>query len=131
MHTEKNVFGAITYCLGRAINRKGRRSRANRYNRSGGFVSHNPAEPVSALGSQREFVTGRTKKAAVRKCTTDLSGGFSSSDCGDAPGDVGIYCMVNDHLRGQSVCSWACFTAIRTFDLSSVLHVEPDPAMES
>ena len=94
-------------------------------------MSHNPVEPVSARGSQREFATGRTKKAADRKCTTDLSGGFSSSGRGDAPGEVGIYCMVNDHLRRRSFFSWACFAAIRAFDLSSVLHVELDPAMES
>lgn len=131
VHTDKNVFGAITYCVCSNIIRIGRRSCANRYNRSGGFVVHNPAEQVSTHVTHRELVPRRTKNAANSKCTTDLSGGFSLLHSRNAPPEVAIHRIVSSHHRKRSVCSWACFTAIRAFDLSSVLHVEPDPAVES
>ena len=95
-------------------------------------MSHNPAEQVSSHCSQWELVPDRTKNAVIHKRTTDLSGGFSSSDSGDAPGDSG------NLLHGE-------FPPLETVGLlmgllhgdpgffvsSSVLHVELDPAMES
>lgn len=92
---------------------------------------HNPVERVSVHVSHRELVADRTKSFAIGKCTTDLSGSFSLLDCRDSSREVAIQHLVSSLFGKQSACSLACFTVIRAFDLSSVLHVEPDPAMES
>ena len=88
VHTEKNVFGAITYFGRRHVIHKGRASRVNHYNLSGEFALHNPAERALVHGSQPELVSDRTKNAVIRKCTTDLSCGFSPSDSRNTSGEV-------------------------------------------
>ena len=66
-------------------------------------MSHNPAEQVSVHGSHSELVPDRTKNAAISKCTTDLSGGFSSSDSRNARSEVAVPGVVDNHI-GDSVC---------------------------
>jgi hypothetical protein len=62
VHTEKNVFGAITYFGRRHVIHKGRAFRVNHYNLSGEFALHNPAERALVHGSQPVISVGQNKK---------------------------------------------------------------------